>query len=81
MNYLNYVVAYFSDPNPDTIRWVLTVPAIWTEASKKFMREAAEKVSIFTLICPSHISSRLFSYVSRLLQTYIISYIKPSIDT
>lgn len=24
------------------IRWVLTVPAIWTDAAKQFMREAAE---------------------------------------
>jgi molecular chaperone DnaK (HSP70) len=26
------------------IHWVLTVPAIWTEPAKQFMREAAEKV-------------------------------------
>ena len=26
------------------IKWVLTVPAIWTDPSKQFMREAAEKV-------------------------------------
>ena len=26
------------------IRWVLTVPAIWNEAAKHFMREAAVKV-------------------------------------
>lgn len=26
------------------ITWVLTVPAIWTDSSKQFMREAAEKV-------------------------------------
>ncbi|KAL3878557.1 hypothetical protein ACJMK2_030894 [Sinanodonta woodiana] len=26
------------------IRWVLTVPAIWNDAAKQFMREAAEKV-------------------------------------
>ena len=28
----------------EDIRWVLTVPAIWNDASKQFMREAAEKV-------------------------------------
>lgn len=28
------------------IRWVLTVPAIWNDASKQFMREAAEKAGI-----------------------------------
>jgi len=25
-------------------RWVLTVPAIWNDVAKQFMREAAEKV-------------------------------------
>jgi hypothetical protein len=30
------------------IFWVLTVPAIWTDAAKKFMREAALEVYIFT---------------------------------
>ena len=28
------------------INWVLTVPAIWSDASKQFMREAALKVNI-----------------------------------
>ena len=28
-----------------TIQWVLTVPAIWDDSSKQFMRDAAEKVS------------------------------------
>lgn len=26
------------------IHWVLTVPAIWDDSAKKFMRDAAEKV-------------------------------------
>ena len=26
------------------IHWVLTVPAIWSEGAKQFMREAAQKV-------------------------------------
>ena len=30
--------------NVENIRWVLTVPAIWSDSSKQFMREAAEKV-------------------------------------
>lgn len=29
------------------IRWVLTVPAIWTDAAKQFMRKSAEKVMVF----------------------------------
>jgi hypothetical protein len=33
------------------IHWVLTVPAIWNDAAKQFMREAAEEVfSFFHLI-------------------------------
>ena len=27
------------------IHWVLTVPAIWTDSAKQFMREAANKVN------------------------------------
>lgn len=29
---------------PDEIQWVLTVPAIWSDAAKQFMRESAVKV-------------------------------------
>ncbi|XP_063405923.1 heat shock 70 kDa protein 12B-like [Mytilus trossulus] len=29
------------------IQWVLTIPAIWTDAAKQFMRECAEKVILF----------------------------------
>ena len=28
------------------IYWVLTVPAIWSDGAKQFMREAAEKVIV-----------------------------------
>jgi len=28
------------------IHWVLTVPAIWNDSAKQFMREAAQDVSI-----------------------------------
>ncbi|XP_023804074.1 heat shock 70 kDa protein 12B-like, partial [Cyanistes caeruleus] len=31
-------------PENDAIRWVLTVPAIWKQPAKQFMREAAYKV-------------------------------------
>lgn len=41
--------------NPEEIYWVLTVPAIWDDAAKQFMREAAKKVCQFflfkTLVC------------------------------
>jgi hypothetical protein len=29
----------------DDIHWVLTVPAIWDDAAKQFMREAAQEVT------------------------------------
>ena len=31
-------------PEAETIRWIITVPAIWDENAKQFMREAAYKV-------------------------------------
>jgi molecular chaperone DnaK (HSP70) len=32
--------------NNSDIHWVLTVPAIWTDSAKQFMREAADKVKL-----------------------------------
>ena len=32
------------------IRWVLTVPAIWSDPAKQLMIEAAELVSIFFMV-------------------------------
>ena len=29
---------------PEDIRWVITVPAIWTQKAKQFIREAAYEV-------------------------------------
>jgi hypothetical protein len=31
--------------SPDDVKWIITVPAIWSDAAKQFMREAAEQVS------------------------------------
>lgn len=31
----------------ERIHWIVTVPAIWDEFAKQFMREAAEKVNIY----------------------------------
>ena len=33
------------DVKPETINWVVTVPAIWSDAAKQFMREAGVMVS------------------------------------
>ena len=34
-----------NDIREDDIRWVITVPAIWNDSAKKFMRQAASQVS------------------------------------
>jgi molecular chaperone DnaK (HSP70) len=34
--------------NPDKVRWVLTVPALWSEENKLFMRQAAVDAGIIT---------------------------------
>ena len=34
------------DFRPTDIKWVITVPAIWNDSAKKFMRQTAEQVSI-----------------------------------
>jgi hypothetical protein len=36
---------------PDDIEWVLTVPAIWNDACKQFMRDAAIGVCERSCIC------------------------------
>ena len=38
-----------TDIEDTDITWVLTVPAIWNDQSKQFMREAAEKVFIYVV--------------------------------
>lgn len=34
---------------PEDITWVLTVPAIWNEPAKQFMREAAVEASLYAI--------------------------------
>jgi hypothetical protein len=36
--------AKYNDFTEDRIRWVLTVPAIWEDDAKLFMRECAQEV-------------------------------------
>jgi molecular chaperone DnaK (HSP70) len=38
----------FSGVEEKDITWVITVPAIWNDSAKKFMRKAAEKVIVFS---------------------------------
>lgn len=33
----------------EQIHWMITVPAIWNESARQFMREAATKVCLFSL--------------------------------
>lgn len=47
---VDHFKSYFQKQNlldlkDDDIKWVLTVPAIWSEAAKKYMRRCAENVS------------------------------------
>ena len=42
---LRQIDQQFQHPNK-RIQWILTVPAIWSEAAKQIMREAASKVSM-----------------------------------
>ena len=38
--------------NKEQIRWVLTVPAIWSAKAKQFMRKAATKVGVtYACVC------------------------------
>lgn len=60
----------------DEICWVLTVPAIWSDAAKQFMREAAINVFLyFTLlnvslqnyiVCPVNGVSRVYMQTQHL---------------
>ena len=43
------------------VHWVITVPAIWTDAAKQFMREAAHAVSYCHALYVHSISIILFA--------------------
>ncbi|KAL4232760.1 Heat shock 70 kDa protein 12A [Mactra antiquata] len=45
---LNRIHDSYVNMADEEIKWVLTVPAIWNDTSKQFMREAAEKAGINT---------------------------------
>lgn len=49
----------FSDIQKDDIHYVLTVPAIWDDNAKQFMREAAVKASPY-YIYPCYVTHNLF---------------------
>ena len=41
---MNQVEKRGTNLRPDEIKWVLTVPVMWTDKAKEFMRESAEQV-------------------------------------
>ena len=47
-NELKYIIIYYRFKTEDLIKWVITVPAIWSDEAKTFMRDAAFEV-IFCL--------------------------------
>lgn len=47
-NFLNVLKERIQSPPMQYISWVLTVPAIWTDKAKEFMRLAALEVDYFT---------------------------------
>lgn len=53
-HFLRAVSAHLGyEPHPQAVRWVLTVPAIWDDNAKQFMREAAFQVGNILLILHS----------------------------
>ena len=68
--------------SPDEIHWVLTVPAIWDDAAKQFMREAAinvrllglyKEVPVFEKEKKPHMN-RFLAHLSRRLTGKLIGY-------
>lgn len=58
------------DIEDDEIQWVLTVPAIWTDGAKQFMREAAIRVLylcvllIYCCVFKIKIHVKVYSFIS-----------------
>ena len=58
--------------SPHEIKWVLTVPAIWGDAAKQFMRKAAEQVCIYQfLYLSNNLKICLTSVMNLYTQTYM----------
>lgn len=47
-----------TETKKEEIRWVLTVPAIWSDTAKSFMREAAIKVFVYLSLLISSTESK-----------------------
>lgn len=46
-NILRDAITRQKDVFPTDVSWVLTIPAIWSEPAKQFMRKAAEEVQLY----------------------------------
>lgn len=47
---MSYLTKQGTEVELKDIRWVLSVPAIWTDISKQFMRESAVKVKQYVIM-------------------------------
>lgn len=54
------------------VRWVLTVPAIWTDPAKEFMKEAAIKVKCLIILVYLVIIEKL---KKKLIQSHLLGYL------
>lgn len=43
--YTQYIIITVHSLTEDEIRWVITIPVIWPDNSKQFMKQAAEQVT------------------------------------
>jgi hypothetical protein len=62
---------------PKDIRWVLTVPAIWSEAAKQFMRKSANLVNtIYTKLTRAGMYNIILFYIIIIKNLKITSFVK-----
>lgn len=64
------------DVHDDDICWVLTVPAIWNEAAKQFMREAAKMVGLKYVIVPLETTFAIHVYTQYNFKKIILNRCK-----
>ena len=58
---------------PKKVLYVLTVPAIWSESAKEFMKKAALQVSYIQYFCNNkqmHVTLKLSKYFFKIKQNY-----------
>jgi len=57
------------------IQWIVTVPAIWSDAAKEIMRKAAEKVKayivMYILVCPAKGYGQHFVFILDCLLVFV----------